>query len=135
MAAARLLVLMAVGLAIAGCEGLTPKPLYALQPVPPAYRKASDGAIIDNEGIKLDAEGYRVDGSGQRVSEVDVDARLAGQTSNPVAGYYISSIGTNASGRVMAPSEGANAGVGAGPGSASPMPSGDPMVPIPPPIR
>jgi hypothetical protein len=136
MAAARLLVLTAVGLAIAGCgSDSLPKPLYALQPVPPPYRKAPGGAIIDNQDISLDAEGYRVDSNGNRIREVDVGAKLAGQTSNPVAGLYISSIGANASGTVMLPSEGAGAGVGAGPGSASPMPSGDPMVPIPPPIR
>jgi hypothetical protein len=135
MAVARLLILTAVGLAIAGCEGSLPKPLYALQPVPPPYRKAPEGTIIDNEGVKLDAEGYRVDSNGNRIREVDVGAKLSGQTSNPVAGYYISSLGANASGTIMAPIEGAGAGVGAGPGSASPMPSGDPMVPIPPPIR
>jgi hypothetical protein len=135
MAVARLLVLTAVGLAIAGCEGSLPKPLYTLQPMPPPYRKAADGAIIDNEGIKLDAQGYRVDSNGNRLGEVDAGAKLAGQTSNPVAGYYISSIGTNASGTIMAPIEGANAGVGTGPGSAFPMPSGDPMVPVPPPIQ
>jgi hypothetical protein len=136
MAVARLLVLTTVGLAIAGCAGDSlPKPLYALQPVPPPYRKAVDGAIIDNEDIRLDAEGYRIDSNGNRIREVDVGAKLSGQTSNPVAGYYISSIGANASGSVMRPSEGAGVGVGVGPGSAYPMPSGDPMVPVPPPIQ
>src|SRR5882724_6695979 len=101
MVVARLLVLTAVGLAIAGCEGSLPKPLYALQPVPPAYRKAADGAIIDNEGVTLDAQGYRIGKNGNRIREVDIDAKLSGQTSNPVAGFYISSIGANASGSVM----------------------------------
>jgi hypothetical protein len=104
--------------------------------MPAPYRKAPDGSIIDNAGVTLDAEGYRVDKRGVRMQEVDVAAKTANQTSNPVAGYYISSLGTNASGNVMAPSEGANAGVGSGPGSAFLIPSGTdmPQGPATPPI-
>jgi hypothetical protein len=127
MSAMRWAVLATAGLAtsvvISGCS--TPVPIYAQQPTPPAYRKAPDGSIIDNAGVTLDAEGYRIDSNGVRLQEVDVAAKTANQTSNPVAGYYISSLGTNASGNVMKPSEGAGAGVGAGPGSAYPMPSGE----------
>jgi len=136
MTAARLAVLTTIGLAIAGCSNSNPTPLYALQPAPPAYRKAPDGAIIDNAGVYLDAQGYRVDKNGSRLQEVDVVAKTANQTSNPVAGLYISSLGTTGAGNVMAPSEGAGAGVGAGPGSASPMPSGElpPNMPGTPPL-
>lgn len=116
---------LATGLVVAGCESSLPKPIYAQQPPLPAYRKAPDGAIIDNAGVRLDAEGYRVDKNGVRMQEVDVQAKTANETSNPVAGYYISSLGRTASGNVMTPSEGAGAGVGAGPGSAYQVPSGD----------
>lgn len=132
MAAIRLTILMAVGLALAGCD--TPKPIYALQPTPPSYRKAPDGAIIDNAGVSLDAQGYRVDKNGQRIQEVDIQAKTANQTSNPVAGYYISSIGAVASGNVMTPSEGAGQGYGRGPGSAYTTPGGEPPPSLPAPL-
>ncbi len=141
MAAVRLMVLAATGLAIAGCANNTtptaqptslPKPLYALQQTPPAYRKSPDGTILDNADVHLDAQGYRVDKNGQRIQVVDIPAKTAGQTSNPVAGYYISSIGATASGNVMAPSVGAGAGVGSGPGSAMPiLPGGETPPPMP----
>jgi hypothetical protein len=130
MTMVRLTVLVSVGLALAGCNSL-PKPLYAVQQTPPPYRKTADGTIIDNAGVSLDAQGYRIDKKGRRIQEVDIQEQTAHETSNPVAGYYISSIGTTASGNVMTPSEGAKAGVGTGPGSAFPMPSGElpPQVP------
>ena len=53
MTAIRLMVLAAAGLALAGCNA--PTPLYSLQKTPPPYRKAADGAIIDNAGVPLDA--------------------------------------------------------------------------------
>jgi hypothetical protein len=136
MTAIRLMILMTVGLALTGCN--TPKPLYALQQTPPPYRKAPDGAIIDNAGVLLDAQGYRLDKNGQRIQEVDIQAKTANQMSNPVAGYYISSIGAEASGNVMAPSEGASQGYGRGPGAAYTTPTGEqppalpaPLVPTP----
>ncbi|WIM14364.1 hypothetical protein [Enhydrobacter sp.] len=132
MTAMRLMVLAAAGLALAGCN--TPTPLYSLQKVPPPYRKAPDGAIIDNAGVKLDAEGYRLDKSGRRIQEVDIQAKTANQTSNPVAGYYISSIGTEASGNVMTPSEGAGQGYGTGPGAATMVPGGAPPPSLPAPL-
>jgi hypothetical protein len=137
MAAVRLMVLVSVGLALAGCSNNSlPKPLYALLPTPPAYRKAPDGAIVDNAGVSLDAEGYRVAKNGERIQEVDVPAKTAQYgPSNPVAGYYISSIGATAQGNVAVPSEGANAGVGAaGPNANYTLPSGQPVPQVPTPL-
>ncbi len=138
MMAVRWMILAAAGLAAAGCANnennaptSLPKPLYALQQTPPAYRKSPEGTILDNADVHLDAQGYRVDKKGQRIQEVDIPAKTAGQTSNPVAGYYISSTGTTGAGNVMAPSVGAGAGVGSGPGSAMPMPSGEPVPQMP----
>lgn len=125
MAAARPVVLMTIGLAIGGCNQPTPE--YNLVKVPPAFRTAADGARIDNEDYVLDAQGYRLDKRGRRIGEVDIQAKTAGETSNAVAGYYISGLGSAAPGKIAAPSEGAGAGVGAGPGSANPMPSGPPQ--------
>jgi hypothetical protein len=116
---------IATSVLITACESSLPKPLYVLEKAPPSYRKTPDGAILDNANVTLDAEGYRVDKNGVRMQEVDVPAKLANTGSNPVAGYYISSTGKTASGNVMAPSEGANAGVGTGPGSAYQIPSGE----------
>ena len=133
MAAIRLMVLAMAGFALAGCNA--PTPLYALQKTPPPYRKAADGTIIDNAGVPLDAEGYRLDKNGQRIQEVDIPAKTAAyQTSSPVAGYYISSIGTEASGKVMTPSEGAGQGYGTGPGAATLAPGGGPPPPLPAPL-
>jgi hypothetical protein len=136
MVSARLMILAVSGLAVAACTNAgapnsLPKPLYALQQTPPAYRKAPDGAIIDNANVQLDAQGYRLDKNGQRMAEVDVQAKTANEKSNPVAGYYISSIGAAASGNVMAPIAGASAGVGAGPGAATIVPGGQPLPPVP----
>jgi hypothetical protein len=108
------------GICLAACA--LPAPDYKVLQFPASYRKEADGAVIDNEDMKLDAEGYRVDKNGQHVEAVNVPAKTAGQTSNAVAGYYISSTGDHAPGAVMAPSEGAASGPGYGPGSASVMP-------------
>jgi hypothetical protein len=127
MTAARWLVLAMAGAAIAGCSKLgysIPTPTYALVKDPAPYRIDSSGNRIDNAGVTLDQQGYRVDKKGQEMGIIDVQEKTAGQTSNPMAGFYISSIGTVAGGNVMAPSEGAGAGAGYGPGSVIPMPSG-----------
>ncbi len=124
------MILASVGLALTGCANGSwtslPKPLYAQQQTPPPYRKAADGTIIDNADVSLDAQGYRLGKNGARSGEVDVPAKTGDQASNPVTGYYISSIGAAASGSVMAPSVGAGIGVGSGPGAAYTTPSGDP---------
>jgi hypothetical protein len=127
MAAARAIVLVGFGLAIGvgGCDQPTPE--YNQVKVPPAFRTAADGTRIDNEDYVLDAQGYRLDKRGRRIGEVDIQEKTAGETSNAVAGYYISGLGSAAPGKIAAPSEGAGAGVGAGPGSANPMPSGPPQ--------
>jgi len=133
MTAMLLVILGAAGLALAACD--SPKPMYVLQQTPPPYRKAPDGAIIDNAGVTLDAQGYRLDKNGQRIQEVDIPAKTAAyQTSSPVAGYYISSIGTAASGNVMSPSEGASQGYGSGPGAATMAPGGGAPPPLPAPL-
>ncbi|SJZ34147.1 hypothetical protein SAMN02745126_00505 [Enhydrobacter aerosaccus] len=137
MVSVRLMVLAAAGVAIAGCannnthNNSLPTPLYALQKVPPAYRKTPEGVIVDDADVHLDAQGYRVDKNGKRIQQVDVQQKMANENSNPVAGYYISSIGAAASGNVMAPSVGAGSGVGAGPGSATIVPGGQALPPVP----
>jgi hypothetical protein len=120
------------GICLGAC-GL-PTPDYKVIQYPAPYRKEADGAVLDNEDMRLDAEGYRLDKNGQRIGEVDIQAKTAGDTSNAVAGYYISSRGATAAGTVMVPSEGAAAGAGYGPGSANPMaPASGQPVPLTPP--
>ncbi len=114
----RVVGLMSLGLCIAACD--SPRPDYTSVQMAPAYRTGSDGMRIDNEHYRLDAEGYRVDKRGRQVGIVDIQAKMAGESSNPVAGYYISTIGADAPGRVATPSEGAGAGPGRGPGSMDP---------------
>jgi hypothetical protein len=109
------------GVCLGACS--LPAPDYKVVQYPAPYRKDADGAVIDNEDMKLDAEGYRIDKNGARVEIVDIPAKTAGQASNAMAGFYISSTNDHAPGRVMAPSEGAAAGAGYGPGSASVTPS------------
>src|SRR5260370_6172162 len=109
------------GLALAGCS--LPTPDYAIVKQPAPYR-TENGQWIDNEGYALDAQGFRLDKQGQRIGMVDIPAKTAGDASNAVAGFYISSTGRNAPGSIMVPSEGGTAGAGYGPGSANPAPGG-----------
>jgi hypothetical protein len=132
MAATRMIVVTAIGLAIAGCN--QPVPEYSVVKIPPSYRTAPDGLRIDNENYALDAEGYRLNTRGERIGMIDVPAKMdkdLKSTSNAVAGYYISSTGAAAPGSIAAPSEGAGTGVGAGPGAVTPMPSGGGTTPPP----
>ncbi|TAJ83348.1 hypothetical protein [Reyranella sp.] len=136
MAARRLIAAMLGASTLAACGDPLPQPLYNEVTPPAAFRVHPGGVRIDNEGYQLDAEGYRVDKSGERVGIIDVPAKTAGDGSNAVAGYYISTTGQNAPGRVAAPSEGAGAGVGAGPGAMnlptpSQMPQQAPITPAP----
>ncbi len=119
--------LLLSGVSLGACN--LPVPDYKTIPYPAPYRKDTDGAVLDNEDMKLDAQGYRLDRNGRRIGEVDVQAKTAGESSNPMAGYYISSRGEQAPGKVMTPSEGANTGAGYGPGSATITPGIEPMAP------
>jgi len=132
MVSVRVVAAVLSGVCLGAC-GL-PTPDYKVIEYSAPYRKEADGAVLDNEDIRLDAEGYRLDKNGGRIGEVDIQAKMAGDASNAMAGYYISSRGANAPGTVMVPSEGGASGAGYGPGSASPMPpaSGQP-VPLTPP--
>jgi hypothetical protein len=123
MAVVRVGVLTALGLAVTGCLTSLPTPDYVVK-TPPPYRIDADGTVIDNENYRMDAQGYRINKQGQRIGDVDFAAKMGTDPSNAMAGYYISSIGTEAPGRVAVPSEGAGAGPGYGPGSVNPMPSG-----------
>ncbi|MGE5151680.1 MAG: hypothetical protein ACM3II_16290 [Rhodospirillaceae bacterium] len=109
------------GVCLGACA--LPAPDYKVMQVPAPYRKEADGAVLDNEDMKLDAEGYRVDRRGGRAEQVDIPAKTAGQASNAMAGFYISSTGSHAPGQVMTPSEGATAGAGYGVGSATVTPA------------
>lgn len=136
MVVARSIILAALGLAVGACannnnHNSLPTPRYDQVKTPPAYRKAPDDQIIDNANVKLDAQGYRVDDKGNRIAEVDVQQKMAGEKSNPMAGYYISSTGAVAAGNVMAPSVGATAGIGTGPGSNVIVPGGEGLPGIP----
>jgi hypothetical protein len=113
-----------------GACGL-PAPDYKVLQYPAPYRKEADGAVLDNEDMKLDAEGYRIDRRGRRIETVDVPAKTAGEASNAMAGFYISSRGDHARGRVMSPSEGASSGAGYGPGSATVAPPPDQVPGVP----
>jgi hypothetical protein len=124
MASVRVVAAVFSGLSLAAC-GL-PTPDYKVMQYPAPYRKEADGAILDNETIVLDAQGYRIDKRGRRIGEVDIQAKTANEKSNAVAGFYISSQNASATGSVMSPSVGGDAGAGHGPGSANPMPSGTP---------
>jgi hypothetical protein len=119
MASGRLVAAVLSGLSLGACA--LPTPDYKVMQYPVPYRKEADGAILDNEGFQLDAEGYRIDKQNRRIDVVDVPARTAGESSNAVAGYYISSQGGTARGNVMTPSVGGTSGAGFGPGSANPM--------------
>jgi hypothetical protein len=126
----RILVLAAASAAVAGCMTSLPTPDYVSVKTPPPYRTAPGGTRIDNEDYAMDAQGYRVDQKGERVGEVDVDGKMGNQTSNAMAGFYVSSMGADAPGRIMAPSEGAAAGAGYGPGSAgATLPAAETLMP------
>jgi hypothetical protein len=122
MASARFLAVVVAGLVLGGCN--QPRPLYTLVKDPPPYRTEPNGERLDNEDYAMDAQGFRIDKQGNRIGMVDIPGKTAGEQSNAMAGFYISSIGRNAPGSVMVPSEGAASGPGYGPGSANPMPSG-----------
>ena len=109
------------GMCLAAC-GL-PAPDYKVLQFPAPFRKDANGAVLDNEDMTLDAEGFRVDKNGHRIEGVDIPAKTAGQASNAMAGFYISSTGQHAPGAVMAPSEGAGVGVGSGPGAGTITPA------------
>src|SRR5438309_1132950 len=122
MASARFLAVAMAGLVLAGCN--QPRPLYTLVKDPPPYRTEPSGQWIDNEDYAMDAQGFRIDKQGNRIGVVDIPGKTAGEQSNAMAGFYISSTGQKAPGSVMQPSAGSAAGAGYGPGSANPMPSG-----------
>ena len=119
MASVRVVAALLSGVCLCACS--LPTPDYKVIQYPAPYRKEADGAVLDNEDMRLDAEGYRLDQNGQRIGEVDIPAKTAGESSNAMAGYYISSRGEHEPGKIMTPSEGAASGAGYGPGSANPM--------------
>lgn len=136
MAARRLIASMLGASTLAACGNPLPKPLYTEVTPPASYRTEAGGVRVDNEGYRLDPEGYRVTKEGERIGIIDVPVKTAGDNSNALAGYYISSTGQNAAGRVATPSEGAGVGVGSGPGSMnlptpSEMPQQAPIAPAP----
>jgi hypothetical protein len=125
MASSRLLIWLCAGSLTAGCADVLPKPEYTLVKYPSPIRTEPDGTHIDNRGYPMDAAGYRLDKkTGQIVGFVDYDAKTAGEESNAIAGYYVSSTGTISTGTVAQPSMGAKTGAGYGVGSANPAPSG-----------
>jgi len=103
MAARYLVVATLAGLALAGCS--TPTPDYVDVKTPASFRTEAGGTRVDNAGYKLDAQGYRVDKQGERIGIVDIPEKTAGDKSNAVAGYYISSTGEVAPGRVATTSD------------------------------
>jgi hypothetical protein len=125
----RIVAALLSGACLAACA--LPAPDYRVVKYPAPFRKDAEGAAIDNEDMRLDAEGYRIDKRGNRIEPVDIPAKTAGQASNAMAGFYISSVGDHAPGRVMAPSEGASSGAGYGPGSATITPGPDLTAPSP----
>ena len=102
--AARWLMAATLGMALAGCQVL-PRPDYVDVKPPAAYRSQPDGTRIDNADYKIDNEGYRIDPDGECLGVVDVPAKTAGDNSNAVAGYYISTTGAVAPGRVASTSD------------------------------
>jgi hypothetical protein len=104
MAARRLIAATLGGLALAGCDPL-PRPDYVDVKQPASFRTEPDGTRVDNAGYKLDAQGYRLDKQGERIGIVDIPEKTAGDKSNAVAGYYISTTGAVAPGRVASTSD------------------------------
>ncbi len=116
---------------LAACNPL-PQPLYGETTPPAAYRTQPGGVRIDNEGHQLDPEGYRIDKSGARVGIIDVPAKTAGDNSNAVAGYYISTTGATAPGRVASSSEDVSSGANSmNLPTPSQMPQQAPITPAP----
>jgi hypothetical protein len=112
MAARHLVAATLGGLALAACDPRPgsvdvnlPRPDYVDVKPPAAYRTDPDGTRVDNADYKLDQQGYRVDKQGERIGIVDVPEKTAGDKSNAVAGYYISSTGAVAPGRVASTSD------------------------------
>ena len=103
MADGRLVVAALGALALAAC-GELPRPDYVDVTPPPSYR-VENGVRIDNASVKLDAQGYRIDNDGERLGMVDVPEKTAGDRSNAVAGYFISSQNQIAPGRVASTSD------------------------------
>ena len=100
MVRVRLAVAVLATVALSGCMTSLPTPDYVSVKTPAPYRVSPEGARIDNENYALDSEGYRVNDKGERVGVLDVPVKTAGEQSNPVAGYYISSQGQVAPGKV-----------------------------------
>lgn len=105
MAARRVIAATLVGLALAGCSNVLPRPDYVDVQTPASYRTEPGGVRVDNADYKLDPEGYRVDPQGERIGMIDVPVKTEGDNSNAVAGYYISSTGRVAPGRVASTSD------------------------------
>ena len=136
MVGSRIFVLAVLAVALAACQSSLPVPDYVSVKQPAPYRSAGNGLWLDNEDQLVDAQGYRVDKSGDRVGAVDVQAKMGNETSSAMAGFYVSSTGTYAPGKVMTPSEGGRAGAGYGPGSAGMevTPAGTVVAPTAPPV-
>jgi len=93
-----------LGLALAGCNPL-PRPDYVDVQYPASYRTEPDGVRVDNADYKMDNSGYRVDAQGERIGMIDVPVKTEGDSSNAVAGYYISTTGQVSPGRVASTSD------------------------------
>ena len=102
--AARWLMAATLGMALAGCNPL-PRPDYVDVKQPASYRTESGGVRVDNADYKLDNQGYRISPDGERLGMIDVPAKTEGDNSNAVAGYYISTTGAVAPGRVASTSD------------------------------
>jgi len=128
----RLAALAVATVALSGCLTSLPTPDYTVK-TPAAYRVSPEGARVDNENITLDAEGYRIDSKGERIGVIDVPAKTAGEQSNAVAGFYISSTGATAPGKVASASEGMPAGTlpPMSGGAGMPTPANAVTTPIP----
>ena len=111
MAASRLWTGVFVGLALTGCADALPKPEYTFVKQPDPIRVLADGTRVDDRGYYLDEHGYRLDRNGKLLGEVNYDSKTENTvSSNAVAGYFISSTGTVATGTVAVPSEGGRTG-------------------------
>jgi hypothetical protein len=93
-----------LGVLVAACNPL-PRPDYVDVKQPASYRTEPDGTRVDNASYKIDNRGYRISKDGERVGLIDVPAKTEGDNSNAVAGYYISTTGGVAPGRVASTSD------------------------------